>query len=107
MFPRLNGWMWVAFTLVAIGFFASLIKNPIGIIIPLVIFGAIVYFLKYPPKWLIQWTSPRRYVKRQDKKTVKKKKGNRIKRGNVTLTVIDGRKKDFPPRRRKTDRKTQ
>jgi hypothetical protein len=41
---------YVIFGLIGLGLLSELIRNPSGYIIPIVIFGVVFYFLKFPPK---------------------------------------------------------
>lgn len=112
MFHHRNSWMYIIIALVVIGLFSGFARNPGGVILPLVVFGIIFYLYKFPPRWLMRWVgrppaSSRRHASKQKsrrplpvKKSDKKQPLYRKRRKDVPLKVIDGNKKDWPPRRK-------
>lgn len=109
---RTNTWVYVVIILLVIGLFARLSSNPLGIFLPLILFGIIFFLFKYPPRWLLRLAHqpPKRATYKQSTsrnrsdvstiKNTKKKAAQRKRRKNVKLRVIDGKKKDLPPRRK-------
>ncbi|WP_054949498.1 hypothetical protein [Numidum massiliense] len=114
---RAHGWMYAVFVFLAIGMISMLITNPARLVLPLIIFGAIFYLYKFPPRWLLRLTGqPPRQAYRQSSyrnrsqqpqrpqssaRSPERKAPRRKRRKHPHLRVIDGQKKD-PPLRRKT-----
>lgn len=108
MYRRANGWMYLAVALIVIGMFSGLARNPIGLLLPLAVFGTIFYLFKFPPRWLLrmvhqQPAPPKRHAPTHaasKKKKYQKGDRKRKRRKDIPFKVIDGNKKDFPPRRK-------
>lgn len=107
MFHRGNSWMYIIVALIVIGLFSGFARNPGGVILPLAVFGIIFYLYKFPPRWLMRWVGqPTASVPRKNRKAVRvkqkdnKHQAHRKRRKGVQLKVIDGNKKDWPPRRK-------
>lgn len=111
MYRRTNNWVYIVIILIAIGLFGRLASNPLGILLPLILFAIIFFLFKYPPKWLIRLAHQSPKTATHNQTTPKKRRTTTIKnnkkqdtqrkrRKNVKLRVIEGKKKDWPPRRK-------
>lgn len=108
MYRRANGWMYLVVALIVIGLFSGLAKNPVGLLLPLAVFGTIFYLYKFPPRWLLrmvhqQPAPPKQHIRTHVETKVKKNQKRdrkRKRRKDIPFKVIDGNKKDFPPRRK-------
>lgn len=84
---------YVIFGLILIGLLARVMDNPQGYIIPLIVFGVILYFLKFPPKRgfrMPRWSSTQGHRPTGSKRYRKKKK-------QYPFRVIQGNKGDEDP----------
>lgn len=78
---KFNTFTWVLLFFLIIGFFSALRNNFMDMIIPIIIFGLIIYFLKHPKKlnFLNKNNSQNNYEQKQRKNS---------------FTIIDGKFKD-------------
>lgn len=111
MLRRGNGWMYAIVFFIALGLLSQLATNPSGLILPLLIFGVIFYLYKFPPNWLLRSVghphAPSGTQRAQRKKAraaileqKRKQRARRKRLKKAPLKVIDGKKKDWPPRRK-------
>lgn len=87
-------WQIIILGLVALGGFRLLLLQPLTVILFITVFGGIWYLYKYPPRWLLRFTSPY-----HNTRTIKPKPKARSQKSNVyakkrrSFRVIDGNKK--------------
>lgn len=79
MYRRFTTLHYIIFGLIAVGIISAFIDNPGRMIIPLLVFGLVFYFLKFPPKRLRR----NKYASAASKPKEKRKKPSfRVIRGN-------------------------
>ena len=82
--------MWIAFLLLIIGLGKSFILRPLSLLIPIIIIGIVIYFLKHPGIIL----NRNRHRSRNYYQKSRKTKNPATRRKDIPFKVIDGNKKD-------------